>query len=165
MTFRREVDDDIGLFRLKNAIDCLSIANIRFIETLASDWVSKGVESLTDAEDQIRQMTLSAQAWNVVCSAFGLERRKPSKKERELSLKWVNEWKISKEMLAEAYDVCIDAKNKYSFAYIAKIIENWYLNGKDAQKTVKSSAKKVNKTDMQGAYNIDLFEEMIDSKE
>ena len=102
-------------------------ANIRFIEQTAVDWVNKGIDNLTDAEEQLRLLSESEIAWNIVLSAFGIERRKPSKKEIELSLLWVNEWKISKELLIAAYDECINHKAKLSFPYIAKIIENWQL--------------------------------------
>ncbi len=135
-------------------------AKISFIESIATEWADKGVETIDDAEEQIKNMTLAEQAWRAVSNVFGIERRKPSKKESELSLKWINEWKISKEMLKEAYDICVDNNSKYSFAYIAKIIENWHNEGKENHAEKKSNSKK-----MQGAYDIDLFEKMLNSKD
>ncbi len=136
-------------------------ANIRFIESLATDWVDKGVETIVDAEEQVRLITLSQQAWGIVCAAFGIERRNPSKKENELALKWISEWKISKEMLKCAYDACVDAKSKFSFPYVAKIIENWHNNGYKTPNDIKQ--KELNNGT--ATYNIDLFEKMLDSKE
>ena len=133
-------------------------ANIRFIESIATDWVDKGVETIADAEEQVKQLAVAEQAWRLVCAAFGIERRKPSKKESELSVKWVNEWKISRETLKEAYDICVDSKSKYSFSYIAKIIENWHNGGENSKSAPKNS--KNNTT-----YDIDLFEKMLNSKE
>ena len=106
-------------------------------------------------------MALYDKSWAVVCKAFGIERRKPSKKEETLSLLWVNDWKISPEMLKEAYDICVDSKSKYSFAYIAKIIENWHNNGYKKVEDIKPKAN----DKMQGAYDIDLFEKMLNSKD
>ncbi len=138
-------------------------ANIRFIESIATDWADKGVETIADAEEQVKNMAISDQAWKLVMNIFGIERRSPSKKESELSVKWINEWGISKELLKHAYDTCIDTKSKYSFSYIAKIIENWHNDG---YKTVDDiDAKPKNDKKMQGAYNIDLFEKMLNSKE
>lgn len=137
--------------------------NIRFIESLAIDWFDKGVETIADAEEQVRLIALSEQAWAVVCRAFGIERRKPTKKEDELAQKWVNEWKISSELLKAAYDACVDAKSKLTFPYVAKIIENWHNSG--YKKTEDIKPKESANDRMQGAYDIDLFEKMLNSKE
>lgn len=138
-------------------------ANIRFIESLASEWADKGVENIADAEEQVRLLTLTEQCWSVVCKAFGIEKRKPSKKESELSLKWVNEWHISSEMLSHAYDVCIDAKSKFTFAYIAKIIENWHNSGYKTPKDIKPKEKSSDSSTV--TFDINLYEEMLNSKD
>lgn len=137
-------------------------ANIRFIESLATDWVDKGVEDIADAEEQVRLLALSEQAWRTVSNAFGIERRKPSKKEADLSLKWINEWKIGADMLKQAYDICVDTKSKFIFSYVAKLIENWHNEGYKKPQDIKH---KKNEDKMQGAYDIDLFEKMINSKD
>jgi DnaD/phage-associated family protein len=138
-------------------------ANIRFIESLASEWADKGVENIADAEEQVRLLTLTEQCWSVVCQAFGIEKRKPSKKESEFSLKWVNEWHISSEMLSHAYDVCIDAKSKFTFAYIAKIIENWHNSGYKTPKDIKPKEKSSDSSTV--TFDINLYEEMLNSKD
>ncbi len=135
--------------------------NIRFIESVATDWLDKGIETIEQAEEQVRIMALSERCWLVVCNAFGIEKRKPSKKEETLSLTWINDWKITPEMLKEAYDICIDTKSKYIFSYIAKIIDSWHTNGYSKPQDIK---KKENDK-MQGAYDIDLFEKMLNSKD
>ena len=138
-------------------------ANIRYIESLSTEWVDKGVENIADAEEQIRLLTLTDQSWSLVCRAFGIERRKPSKKEAELALKWVNEWKISSEMLSCAYDVCIDAKSKFTLPYIAKIIENWHNSGYKTPKDIKPKEKSSNSSTV--TFDINLYEEMLNSKD
>ena len=138
-------------------------ANIRFIESTATRWCDKGIETIAEAEEEIKETAIATEAWYFVSRVFGIEQRKPSEKERMLSLKWVKEWNISKEMLKKAYDTCIDAKSKFSFPYIAKIIENWHKDGIKSVDDIEKSPKKDGK--MQGAYNIDLFEQMLDSKD
>jgi DnaD/phage-associated family protein len=137
-------------------------SNIRFIERIATDWVDKGVETIEQAEEQVRLLAMQEEAWAIVCKAFGIERRKPTKKENEFAFTWVNDWKLSSEMLEHAYEICVDTKSKFSFAYVAKILENWHNNG---YKTVNDIVKKPKEDKMQGAYNIDLFEELINSKD
>ncbi len=138
-------------------------ANIRFIESVATDWVNIGVESLADADEQLRILALSEQAWGLVSKAFGIERRKPSKKENEVSYKWINEWKISKELLEKAYEVCVDAKSKFIFSYTEKIIEKWYAKGYKNPDDIVVENK--SRDEMQGVYDIDLYEKMVDMKD
>ncbi len=159
--------DDLGLdvslilFIVEYAIQNNKM-NMRFIEAVASDWAEKEIETIEQAEEQVRLLALYDKSWTVVCKAFGIERRKPSKKEETLSHLWVSEWKISADMLKEAYDICIDSKSKYSFAYIAKIIENWHTNGYTKVEDTKTPKKSGNST---ATYDIDLFEKMLDSKD
>ena len=138
-------------------------ANIRFIESVAVDWVNKGIDNIVDADNELRRLAIGEQAWRIVSSAFGIENRKPSKKETELSVLWVEDWKISKEMLICAYETCVDTKSKFSFPYVSKIIERWHEKGytkpDDIEKKV-TAEKKSN-----GAYDLDLFEKMLNSKE
>lgn len=138
-------------------------ANIRFIQSVAVDWAEKGIETIADAEAQIKEIALEEKSWNIVSSVFGLEKRKPSSKESVAAKKWINDWGISKEMLKEAYDICIDNKSKYIFSYIAKTIENWHNDGITSPDEIDK--KSTGKTKMQGAYDIDLFENMLNSKE
>lgn len=138
-------------------------ANIRFIESVAVDWINKGIDNMTDADEELRRMAIGEQAWRVVSSAFGIEKRKPSKKETEASVLWVDEWGISKEMLTAAYETCVDAKSKFSFAYASKIIESWHQKGYKTPADIEKKATEERKSS--GAYNLDLFEEMLNSKD
>ncbi len=105
-------------------------------------------------------------ASDFVSSVFGIERRKPSKKETEYSLKWIDEWKISKEMLNLAYEECVNKKSKFSLSYVAKIIESWHEKGytkpEDICRTQKPNDGGQNNM---AAYDLELFEKMISSKE
>ncbi len=136
-------------------------ANIRFIESTAVDWVNRGIDSIAAADEELRKLSLGDKAWSVVCRAFGIERRKPSKKESELSLKWLDEWKLTEKTLVEAYEECVNQKSKFSFAYTAKILENWHENG---FKKEEKSAKKEKKASF-AAYDLDLYEKMLNSKD
>ncbi|MEE1238787.1 MAG: DnaD domain protein [Acutalibacteraceae bacterium] len=139
-------------------------ANIRFIESTAVDWINKGIDSVAEADNELNRLAMGEQAWKIVSSAFGLERRKPSKKETELSLIWLNDWKVSKEMLEAAYEECVNAKSKFSFAYTAKIIESWHKNGFKTPDDIQKQ-KKNDDNDGFAAYDIDLFEKMLNTKD
>lgn len=137
-------------------------SNIRFIESVAIDWVNKGIESITDADIELRKMAEQNECWSIVARAFGLERRKPSTKETEFALLWIKEWHFSKEMLVAAYNACVDAKSKFSFAYTAKILEAWHEKGFTSPEEITDDRNK--KEDI-AAYDLDLYEKMLNSKD
>lgn len=141
-------------------------ANISFIEKTAVNWANKGVENIVDAEREIAEFAKQKTAWNLVMSVFGIEMRKPSDKELTFSQKWINEWKMSKDLLKSAYNTCIDANGKLSMAYINKILENWHKCGVKNPDEIEAKTKKdkaPKKTTNGATYNLELFEQMINS--
>lgn len=139
-------------------------ANIRFIESTAVEWVKKGISDIESAEEELKRMAMSEQAWGIVSSAFGLEKRKPSQKESELSYMWLNEWEFSKEMLERAYEESVNAKSKFSFAYTAKILENWHKKGYKKPEDIEEKKPQTEENNF-AAYDLDLFEKMLNSKD
>lgn len=137
-------------------------ANIRFIESTAVNWINRGIDTITAADEELRKMAMGEQAWSAVSAAFGLEKRKPSQKETELSFKWINEWKLSKEMLIAAYEECVNSKSKFSMAYTAKILENWYEKGFESPKEAEENK---NKKQSFASYDLDLFEKTLNTKD
>ena len=138
--------------------------NIRFIESLAVDWVNRGITTIEQAEAENQKRAQITSCWNIVCSAFGIERRKPSKKEEETAFKWLNEWQLAKELLVEAYEECVNKKSKFSFAYTAKIIENWYNKGIRTVEDLAVYNEQDKKSDG-AAYDLDLYEKMLNTKD
>ena len=102
-------------------------------------------------------------AFSIVASVFGIENRKPSDKELAFSNCWVNEWQMSRDMLKEAYNACIDANAKLSMAYINGILKNWHSLGLTKPQD-KPKAEKPKKNSPNGAtYDLELFERMLNS--
>ncbi|MBQ8267436.1 MAG: DnaD domain protein, partial [Clostridia bacterium] len=138
--------------------------NIYFVKKTAAYWLSQGVETVMDAEHLIADAAKQNLAWSLVQNAFGIEKRNPSAKELEYSNLWINEWKMSADMLKAAYDACVDAKTKLSMPYVAKIIEAWHKDGITTPEQItaqnKKSKKLSSKTDYAG-YDLDLFEKML----
>ena len=138
--------------------------NISFVKKTATQWLNLGVETVIDAEHIIADAARQNLAWSVVQNAFGIERRNPSTKELEYSNLWINEWKISPDMLKAAYDTCIDSKTKLSMPYVATIIERWHKNGYQTLEDLKKEPKmkkRFKKNDFAG-YDLDLVERMLD---
>ena len=136
---------------------------IGFIESTATDWVNRGISTIAAADKELNQMAMSEQAWGIVCSAFGLEKRKPSKNELKLSLMWVDDWKISREMLTAAYNACVDGISKFDMKYVSKILENWHEKGYKTPDDIEEKKNSGGEKESFAAYDIDLFEKMLNS--
>lgn len=141
--------------------------NISFIEKTAIKWRDNGVETLVDAENEIKKAAQNKLAVSVVWKAFGIDTRKPSENEQKYCDTWINEWEINSELLLHAYNICIDKNTKLSFPYINKILESWHKKGyKTVADTVtgetKPKAAKSGKNNF-AAYDLDAFEKMLNS--
>lgn len=102
---------------------------MRQIEAMGAAWAKEGILTLEQADEKIRELEESKEAYRKVQSILGLEFRKPSQKEEENYTRWLNEWKFSDEMIKEAYDICVNAKGKYIPNYVNTILQRWYQNG------------------------------------
>ena len=161
--------DDLGLeidllFIILNHAKSINKLTITYVQSMAVDWLEKGIDSVAAADEELRSLAAVDLAWSMVRSAFGLGIRKPTKKETDLANIWVNEWNFSKEMLEAAYDACVDATSGVSFPYINKVLENWHNSGYKMPADIKEEGKKADKNSG-GAYDLDLFEKMLDSKD
>lgn len=139
--------------------------NLSFVKKTAAEWLENGVETVEAADELIAKQAKQNLAWSIVQNAFGIDRRKPSTKELELSNIWINEWKISVDLLKAAYDTCIDSKAKLSMPYIAKIIEQWHKEGvTSADEIKKNQASKPQVKNDYAGYDLDQYEKMLKQK-
>ncbi|HHW46665.1 MAG TPA: DnaD domain protein [Clostridiales bacterium] len=137
--------------------------NIGFIERTAIDWINSGIDSISAAEKKIRELNEQKSAWNIVRSAMGIEDRRPSPNELKLAYKWVVEYGFSREILAEAYNQCVDNTSKFSMPYIKKILEDWHKKNVKTLEDIKSLKKpaKADKKNNYAAYDLDLAQKML----
>lgn len=136
-------------------------ATVSFIEHTAVCWLDAGVATLTDAEEQIEERNRKKTAWSLVVSSFGMDYRMPSDKELEYAGKWVTEWGFSRELLREAYNICVDKNAKLSMPYINKILEKWHKDGVKTIEDTKASAKSKKDKGSFGAYDKSLVEKLL----
>ena len=114
------------------------------------------------AENKIRLLENKRQAWSIVEKTFGIERRSPTTKESEMADKWINSWKISTDLIKEAYDRCVDNKGKYILNYIDSIIKRWHEDGIKTLQQANEEKKKNNKNNFSPSYNINDYYDSMD---
>lgn len=138
---------------------------IGFINKTAQSWLNAGVDSLESASKHLERISAQKSAWSIVEKAFGIEHRQPSEKELLFSEKWVVEWGFKREMLKAAYDSCVDSKAKLSMPYINKILESWHQKGFKTVEETKAKPKTTENFENKPSYDLDLFEQMINTKD
>lgn len=141
--------------------------NISFLEKTALVWLKNGVKTVADAEQQIAEDLRHSTAWQIVQTAFGMKRRSPSPKEAEKADRWINEWKLPRELLHCAYNVCVDQKSEFIFSYAAKVLEDWHKRGictpEDVEQDAKRRADEKNKETKRASYDLEAFERMLNA--
>lgn len=144
--------------------------NIGYIERVAKDWTENGIETISAAETRIVELNNSRSAWNIMRSAFGLEQRAPSDAESKLACKCVLEWQMQKDILKQAYDICIDSIGRYKASYIKTILTSWHKKNiktlEDLEKCETKEPLKQDKKQKQGyaAYDVSLIDKMINGE-
>ncbi len=108
---------------------CISIdrGNIKYIETLASDWSEKGINTLERVQEEIKTQEDKNSFNGKIMKAFSMTRR-PTAKQQE----FIDIWKTkgySFELIEYAFEKTIESIDKLNFPYINKILENWYEQG------------------------------------
>lgn len=145
--------------------------NIRYIEKTAISWADNEITTLEQAEKKIQYLTSGRNAAIAIQKILGLEEHSPTEKETEFANRWMNTWKFSLEMIRKAYEICVDAKNKYIPKYVDSILERWFNNGiftSEQADTEKNRWKKTKEKKLyEATYDISEYEStsIIDEEE
>lgn len=144
--------------------------NISYIEKVAKDWSENGVETIADAEARIVELNNARSAWNIMRSAFGLDQRAPSDSEAKLAKQCVIEWKMERDLLKKAYDICVDSLGKYRASYIKTVLTSWHKKGinkvsdlekETVQNKVQQKSKDSGKKYAYATYDMSLMDKII----
>lgn len=156
---------DVILMLLQYAVS-IGKCNLRYIEKVAMSWGEEEINTIEKAEEKIRHLENYRMAWSKVRKILGIDGRAPTQKEAEAANRWLNEWKISDDLIKEAYDRCVDLKGKYILNYIDSIIKRWKSTGINTLE--KALAEKNNKSfkstaDVSPSYNIESYFDTMDT--
>lgn len=148
--------------------------NMKYIEKVAVGWHENGITTMDAVDNYIREEKKKNTYFYSLRKLFGITDRNLSKSEEMYLKSWKNEFNMSEEMVALAYEYCILSTNKLSFPYINSIIKDWYEKGiksiPEAEKDhedFKSKNKKFNEHDLDiynSNVNYDEIEKIMREK-
>lgn len=122
-----------------------STANILRIGKI---WAEREINTLDTANEYIQNDSAVNRLFTEFRIATGISNPRPTQKQSEYLLSWM-QMNLSMELLILAYEETVERTGKLSFAYMHKILNNWYNNGLktpediEASKVRHAAAKKV----------------------
>ncbi len=130
-----------------------------YIEAVAKDWYDSNIFTLESAEQKLLELSEIRIAWKKFVGAVGIHDRPPSKKEEQFTHTWVYRFKMGQDMIAEAYERCVNATGKLSLSYMNKILDTWYnLGYKKLEDVQTSETQRREQAAAAKSYDIDKLE-------
>ena len=101
----------------------------KYIASIGREWSEKEIDSLESAEEYIRAQHTTDALWEQFRELTNAKNRNPTAKQKRYLLSWSKELGFSSEMIALAYEICIDNTNKLSLEYMDRVLRSWQQNG------------------------------------
>ncbi|MBR4720805.1 MAG: DnaD domain protein [Clostridia bacterium] len=102
---------------------------ISYIEKVAVSWNEMGLNNVEAVTNYLKSEEQKTGFLYSVRRLMGIADRNLSQIEEQYLTKWHNEFMMSEEMIALAYEYCIIQTAKLSFPYMDKIITRWHTEG------------------------------------
>lgn len=153
--------------------------SVRYIEKVALSWHENGVSTVKEAKEFTASYT---NKFYPVLKAFGLSGRNPGMVEKELIVKWTDEYGFDMDLIIDACNRTMGTIHEPSFQYADSILQRWRQKGvrsvadlsviddehektkaAKAAKTVKKQAAPKNTFNSfsQRTYDYDAMERML----
>jgi DnaD/phage-associated family protein len=140
---------------------------IKYIESVCIGWYDQGITNHSLAEAFLQQAAKRAGNENQVKKLLGISGRKLIASEEKYINTWFNEFQFTLDVIEEAYERTVQNTGKVAFAYMNKILQNWYQKGYRTLSDIlknepsrKGGGKPSSQTE--NSYDIDAFEKHLD---
>lgn len=137
--------------------------SVRTAEKMAHRFLDEGITDAVTLGERLRFLEGLEEVENKVRTAFGINSRALTKKEKTLIEKWLSEYHFGFDMIEKAYELTVDSTGKASLPYAGAILDRWYSEGiksvEDAEKNISEHKKKASETaeGERGSFDTDEF--------
>lgn len=112
-----------------------------YIRKTASNLYDEGINSYSKLEEHFAARRNKRSLEYKIRRLLGIGEREFTKSEKNVIEKWIG-LKTDFDLISKAYDITIEkCQGKLSYAYMAKILENWHISGiktlEDAEKSLE----------------------------
>jgi len=126
--------------------------SLRYIEKMLIDFADCEINTYEKAEKFISKRKKFKSFEGKVRSLCGLGDRKLTAKEKTFLDKWLNEFKMSYDMVEAAYEKTVNTIGKASLSYMNTILQSWFDNNIKCLADIKEE-----RTDEDKSYDLDDF--------
>lgn len=126
-----------------------------YIETVAVSWNERGLNTSERVAEYLKEEEQKTGFIYSIRKIMGISDRSLSQIEEKYLIKWHDEFGMSEEMIALAYEHCIIQTAKLSFPYMDKIITRWYNEGISTIAAAEEDNKKFRSRIRNGGANFD----------
>ncbi len=135
-------------------------ASIRYVESLALGWADEEVVTPEQVDRKIRELQQTRAAAQKVEGILSLP-RPLNATQAKLADRWLNSWSFSDVMLQHAYTLTLENCDKFSPAYMDKILERWHAEGIQTPDRIPAPAQ----TKKKGVSSTNPEESSLDNRE
>ena len=98
-------------------------SNLRYIEKCALDWADNNIDELEKALIYVQTFDKN---YREILHYMGQTSGYPTPSHRKYMDKWLDQWKMSLDLIMEACDRCVAQIDKPKFNYVDKILADWH---------------------------------------
>ncbi len=137
--------------------------SVRTAEKMAHRFLDEGITDAVTLGERLRFLEGLEEIENKVRTAFGINSRALTKKEKTLIEKWISEYHFGFDMIEKAYELTVDSTGKASLPYAGAILDRWHSEGikniEDAEKNIGEHKKKASEgaESDRGSFDTDEF--------
>ncbi len=142
---------------------CRSIGkgNFAYIAKVGKTWGEKEIDTIEKADEQIKMLNSCMSLWKEFAVMAGIQNPRPTSSQAAYLKTWSIDMKFSLDMIYLAYEEMLDHSSKISFAYMNKVLANWYQKGlktpADVEKD-KQAYREKNQKKTSGEASYDMTE-------
>ncbi len=124
-----------------------------YILKIAKNWMEEGIDSVAAAEEKLKSIENSDRLWKEIAALAGITHRKPTQKQREMVLRWSEDFSF--EMISLAIEIMKENTASPKLGYADKILKNWKSAGIKTPADAEAENKKFenSKTDYKEIKN------------
>ncbi|MGI6264108.1 MAG: DnaD domain protein [Acutalibacteraceae bacterium] len=131
--------------------------NMRYIEKMALDWADRHIVTMEAAERELFRLEQRQSAVDRVRDMFSIT-APPTFAQAEMAYRWLVEWGMADEMIRAAGDQCLKRCEKFSYAYVNKIVERWHAEGITTPQALEKTPAKGKKRPT--SFDLDAYDEI-----
>lgn len=130
----------------------------RYIEKVAVSMSDEGINTTEELNEYIKRRERCEDALSQLRTLIGAGSRALTSKERKMFECWINEWRLSLDVINRAYEVTVDKLGAAKLPYMNKVLENWHKEGLCTLEAVETSLEAYKKKKADAARSGSGFE-------